>query len=126
MSTSLDIEMAKAVLDILDDLGVPATITTYTSGGFDVLDGSVSGSTVAHPIDKVSPPIMYEGIEVDGTTVLYDDFKVIVKYDPSIDVKPADDISINGLTAEIKRVDPMYSGEDIAAWMIHCAKGVKV
>lgn len=126
MSTALDIEMAAAVLEILDDLGVPATITTTTTGGYDTATGLLSNTVVATPILKVSPPITYEGHEIDGTLVLADDFKVIVKYDVAIDVKPADDILINGLSAEIKRVDPMYSGEDVAAWMLHCAKGVKI
>lgn len=125
MSNSNDIEFAAVALDILDEFGVAATIKTSTSGGYDPTVGGVVKTDTYHSVDKVSPPIAFEQEAIDDKTVLSSDAQVYVQpTDTLTKISKADNILVSGVLFEVKNVSSLYSGEDVAVWILHVDKGV--
>lgn len=124
MATIYDATFAEAALNILDKFGVPATIILRGIGGFDPLTGDVTPPTeVESSLSKVSPPIRYLPNEVDGSTIIIDDFKVYIAGSDVATIAKGSEMLINGVTVMIIRANPVYSGTDIALWVCQCRHG---
>ena len=121
MATPLDITALAAVTRILDKLGVPATLTNRVEGAYDPNTGETAVTETVIAVPKASPPLRYSIPEVNGTTVLRSDYKVIIgRADNITDIGVNDEITINGITGTVIAVDPIWSGEEIAAWILQC------
>lgn len=125
MSNLNDIKFAAVAQKLLDKFGVNGSVIEKAEGVLDVETGDVVSLAITTDV-RVSPPIAYKGIEVDETTVLTHDMKVYMDSSGSIDVKAGDEVIVSGLMSTIKGVDSIYSGDDAAIYVLHCAKGVRV
>jgi hypothetical protein len=123
MSNSNDIKFAAVVLKILTKSGVDGSLVTRAAGVFDPALGTLVATEVTTSA-RLSPPLAHQGSEVDGTTILSSDSLVYVAGTIAITPKAGDEVLISGLRSTIKSVNSLYSGEDIAAYEMNCARGV--
>lgn len=124
MATAFDEKFLASAQSILDKFGVPATISQETKTAYDPLTMEVTETVTSIEVEKASPPIGYSKEELDTDLVQLNDFKVIVSRGTNLTtVSNNDKITINGITANIVNVKPVYSGAEIAIWILQCRRG---
>lgn len=124
MATAFDELFLASAQSILSKFGVPATLSREVSSGYNPLTMEVTETVTTINIEKASPPIQYSKEEYDTDLVQLNDFKVIVSRSDSLtSVDNHDKITINGITADIVNVKPVYSGAEIAIWILQCRRG---
>lgn len=123
MATVYDIKFTAAALSILDKFGVPATITVRGAGGFDPSTGEVTSTETVTEVSKVSPPIKYQPNDIDGSTIIQEDFKVYVAGSDVTTMAKGSEMLINGVKVMIVVANPVYSGTNIALWVCQCRHG---
>lgn len=114
----LDSIMRDAVQTILQTVNGPGLIHR-TVKQYDPLTGSDTETTTPYT-PNISPPLNYNNHEVDGKTIVTGDVKFIVEAKGlTIELDPKTDKIIHaGVTWDIVRVKPVYSGAEIAAYIV--------
>jgi hypothetical protein len=121
MATIFDDKFLAVAVNIIEKFGVTATLKQKSDAAYDPILGVVTDSSVDNIITS-SPPIAFKKEAVDGVLVQANDFKAYVYRGAITDVDAVDEISINGVEASVIGVDPIYSGEEVAVWSLHCRR----
>lgn len=131
MPTVFDVKFRALARKLIAKFGVTTgTYTRVIAGGMNDDTNKVEGSTTDTQPLPMSPPIRYDQAEIDGTNIKYDDFIIYIAapdfeeaFDPALKVIPEDIIEVNGVTVRVIKPDPIYSGEQVAAYKIQVRKG---
>lgn len=121
MATVFDDKFLAVAVNIIEKFGVAATLKIKGVQTYDPITGVASGSSADNIITS-SPPISFDKDTIDGALVQANDFKVYVYRGTITDVNAVDEISINGVDASVINVSPIYSGEEVAVWSLHCRR----
>lgn len=114
------VQIQRAVQQVKRSLGslvIRAALKTVTPGTYvnGVATNAESATTVYVVITK------YELDEVNGTSVLYSDLKVLV-FNDGVEPTTKDKMLINGSLFEILNVDPTYAGSLPVIFTVQCRK----
>ncbi len=124
MATPLDVSALATANRLLDKFGISAILTAKPTNGFDPLTGEVSSSSTPITIPKVSPPLAYASSEIDGSNIIVGDYKVIVARSDSVSsIDRGDRIEVNGRDGVVVNTNEVWSGEEIAIWILQCRTG---
>lgn len=102
----------------------PATITRTTQD-YDPETGEESGAVTQEVAAKTSPPSPFALRDINGTNILQGDVTVLVAsadlgaFVPS---HQTDTLTRGGITYRIVSVEPISSGDSIAAYQLHCRR----
>ena len=125
MSTELDDVMLPAVLDILNTYGVSVTLRREVQGTYDPMLGTeTTADVITDYTVTVSPPDGYKAHQIDGTAILAGDVEFVMAGSGAV-VTPdpaTDKIIHNSVTWGIVSVESWYSGDDVAAFALHCRR----
>lgn len=119
MATALDLQIGPAVLAVIARVGKVVTWTVKSGGTKNPTAGTVDGVTTTNYTVKCSPPSAYEQRYVDGKLIQQGDAKLILA-GQGLAFTPAlgQSVTIDGVVWRVLGVDPIYSGELIAAWKV--------
>ena len=107
-STDLDLGLVPGVTEILTDLGRDSEFL-------------VSGSYITA---RTSPPFKFSVDLIDGSTVRQGDMQLLVASEKlTFTPVPDQNVRIDGTIWETISVRPIYSGEDVAAYLLHLRGG---
>lgn len=125
MPTFYDDRFLAVANNIVDKFGIPATLTIKNEdeGNYNPVTMEFTEDRTEVSVDKVSPPIKYSKEEIDGSLIQVNDFKVYVPRGVIQDVSNTDTIELNGIKAIVKGTMPVYSGEEVAVWILQCRRG---
>ena len=131
--TELDLDLVPEVQDIVDDLGKYAIYTKITKSGYDISEGSASTSEVDYTV-KVTPPDPFQIRYITGEVVESGMLEVLMaaqdlQFTPKLndrlnfggDVDPDAPVA-SGKDYRVTKVIPIYSGEQICAYVIRVAE----
>ncbi len=122
MATEYDVKFLAAAKAILDKFGIAATLKTKTAGGYDPTTGEVTSTENSVSVSKMSPPLRFQNHEIDNSLVLSTDVKFIVSGDVG-NLSNVDEVSVNGVNYILAQANPIYSGTEIAIWILQCRRG---
>ena len=125
--TLLDTPLRKTVKTIIDLLGADATLTRnddLIGTGYDPTTGVEPSTEDVEYSVKMTPPEPFSIKDVDGTLVKQEDLTTLLAakglaITPS---KHTDKLTFNGTQYVIMGVDPIHSGQQVAAWQLHLRK----
>jgi len=121
MANANDIKFLGIATRLLDKFGTPGVLTLKSEGELNPYTGEVTLNDSVISVPKVSPPVYYTTDDIDGVLVVQGDYKLYVARSDSVtSLSVVDSVSINGLVADVIKVSPYYSGEEIAAWELQC------
>lgn len=105
------------------DYGKESTLTVRTGGGYDASDGSYDAPSEANHTVFCTPPQPFHRSVIDGDRVRQDDFTTSVAAQ-GLSVVPdtSAKLTFDGAVYAIVGVTPVYSGAQIAAYLLHCRK----
>lgn len=118
---ALDPVMAKLALDLINQFGGQATYRrvqrAYDAGVGNVVESLQDISC------RISPPSPYVDDRIDGTSIQRGDAECLVAR-MALTVTPVqeDRLLFKGVTWTIVEVDPIYSGDEIAAFTLQLRK----
>lgn len=121
MATVLDTKIVSKIKAVLDKYGTDARFqgnATYTynhATGENEAAGAAIDTTV-----KAAPPYEYSSFEVDDKNILRQDLKTIIRGDFA--PEQGQTCTIAGTMFKIIHVEPVYSGDDVAAYMLQLRK----
>jgi hypothetical protein len=126
MSTELDIEAALAALELINENGKAAVFSNYTAATYSVSTGKVTAGSPATFNKKIIPPYPYEQKLVDGDVVRVDDMQTGVAasglgFTPE---RLKTTVTIDNKIWTIVNIQPIYSGEDVALYLLQLRGGV--
>lgn len=122
--TDLDDRLLPTALRILQKLGRSVTFETPGTKTYDPATGATTFSGVQAFSGQASPPLSFERKYVDGDIVRRGDARLILanqdlQFTPTL----AHVVQFDGTEWQTVRVDPLYSGEQIAAWVLQIRGG---
>lgn len=119
---TLDTTLRAAAKSLLETYGKSATLTRTSGGTRD----SVTGEQTIAPTETVhtvycSPPKRFRRDQIDGQIIREDDFwTTIAAKDLAITPsRDSDQLTFDDADYTILRVEPLYSGAEIAAFKLH-------
>lgn len=115
MTTRLDTFIPAKVTSILNQYG--KTVSLIKQSASHNVDTGVVTKTPTTTSVKISPPVGISWVQRDKTGLLEGDKYAIL--DNSVTPEIEDHLSIDSRKWVIKRVDPIYSGDLIAAYEIY-------
>ncbi len=127
--TALDTALVPMVTDLLDDVGVTATLTRVTQGEYDGIANVRTPNTMATQTVKASPPEKHVAEKSDGTSVVKTSLATYIGSTDTSGVAvteptpKVDRILISGATYRIVWVETLRSGDSVAAYQLGVAKG---
>jgi hypothetical protein len=119
MATELDTLILPKVLELIGRYGKLVSFSVTTGATQNAGAGTVTGgTTTAHSV-KASPPYPYESRYIDGDLVLVGDSRLYLAgsglaFTPA----PGQVVTIDSAKWRVVRVNPIYSGELVAAWEV--------
>lgn len=131
MATANDIKFRALAKKLIAKFGVSTgngKINRPVRGAYDKATGEIT-VTNNEQIIPMSPPVRYKKKDINGTTIQSDDFKVYIAgsdWDdafPGEPPRPDEIVTINNIVVRILDPGPIYSGDLVAAYAIHCRKG---
>lgn len=120
MSTIFDDKFLAVANNLIDKFGVSATITVKGDSVYDPITG-VATVAEADTVITVSPPLGFDQSTIDGINIQHNDYKLFIKNE-GVEINATDEISVNGKPTSIINVKPIYSGEDVAIYQLHCRR----
>lgn len=126
MSTTLDIEAALAALELIDENGKAVSFVHNASATYSPSTGKVTGGSPAPFNKKIVPPYPYEQKLVDGDVIRVDDMRTGVAasglgFTPE---RMKTTVTIDSRIWTVVNVQPIYSGEDVAMYLLQLRGGV--
>ena len=124
MTTALDTTLPPRVLEVVNKYGKTVTITV-TSSTINVALGKIASSSETTYSKKVSPPAPYKSRYIDGTMIQAHDLQCILPasglgFTPSLSDEMT--VTMDSVVWSVKGFDPMYSGDDVAAYRLQLRK----
>ena len=118
----LDAPMRDMAVALIDAFGVSSTLRR-TATSYAPKDGADIASTTDYTVNA-SPPEDYDVSEIDGTVIKTNDFKTAVAAKGlAVEPDPGKDVFLfGGVTYKIISVKKVYSGAQIAAFVLQCRK----
>lgn len=134
MPTTFDVSFRALAQKLVAKFGVSTgTYTLITHGTMNDDTNKVEGSTTNAQVITMSPPVSYKKEDIDGSLILSDDFKVYIAapdfetaFGANAKVQTDDIVLINGITARVIEANPIYSGEQVAAYAVQLRRGQNV
>ena len=119
MTTALDTKLATKALALINKIGTNMVFEVPTSSYYDPLQQKQVTQTPSNVTRKASPPLAYSSRLTQGRTVRRDDAQIFLAQS-GLTFTPVEEMKVThaGLTWHIVQADPLYSGDDIAAWDI--------
>lgn len=119
---TLDASLRPVARKLIAKLGKDATITRTAQGAFDPVTGTHGAPTETPYSVKVTPPKQFRKELVDGNAIQRQDFQVSLAaeqltFTPNIET---DTITIDSKVYSIVNADPVYSGELVVKYDLHC------
>lgn len=120
--TTLDDTILPTVLSVIASVGIPATFAETTKD-YKPATGAVRELTNTSRSATVSPPQRFKDQFVNGDTIQSADCYVYLAGSglPFTPVKSMR-VTVLAVTYSIVEINPLYSGESIAAYKIHLRK----
>lgn len=125
---TLDATLRPTARRLIKKYGKDATLKRETLGTFDPAASEYSGGGTTSYAVKVSPPERFRQDMIDGQMVRRDDFEVLAS-DLALSITPTagdestkDTLVLDSEEYQIIRVNPVYSGEQVAMFRLHCRK----
>lgn len=114
--------IASTLIGVLSD--TTSTITRTTEANYNPETGEADPPVTTTYSVKTSPPEAFKTLEIDGTNVLKGDFKVIVAArDLTIEPSPqTDTLTRASVVYKIIAVEPIVSGDQVAAYQLQCRR----
>lgn len=122
--TEFDTDFVPMAVEMLAEFGKQVTFRVYPEAVYDPETGK---NTIGEPADytvKAIPPYSYEAKYIDGDTVLAGDMQTgIAASGLEFTPKPSETkVVIDSVEWSIVSVQPQYSGEQIAVYLIQLRK----
>ena len=116
---TLDAEMRDLAVDLAEELGKSVTVEEVTGSEYDPSAGTTVETTEAHDV-HAAPPVAFSVQQLDSSVVQVGDQQLSIPaaslaFEPTTD----DRVLMDGETWQIKRVEPTYSGEQVALYTLH-------
>ena len=119
--------IGKEVADcLITGFGFPCSAVVVTQGAYDPTDGTQAADSTAETVVSCSPPYPFNIGQIDGTAIKKEDMKLMVSFDDlSAELKTNVDRikftqgELSGQEWTVIGIEPIYSGEDPAAWEFH-------
>lgn len=130
---TLDAEIIPVAVSILADLGKDVTFVEVTGQTVDTDDSTVTGGSTTNHTVKASPPerashSYYNEARISGSLAEGKAFELTIAtgtgttdaiaFTPTTTEETGMLLSVDSLTYRILRVDPLYSGEQVAAYRV--------
>lgn len=121
--TKLDIKMRAKVVSVLNKLGKILTFWIYPAGSYDPATGDYTSGDAQQYNMKAIPPYAFEIKYIDGDVVRLGDLQTgIAAKNIEFTPQPGIKVTINSELWAVLRVAPIYSGEQVAMYMLHLRK----
>jgi N-acetylmuramoyl-L-alanine amidase len=109
-------------------LGIPYTLRKKVKGVYDPSADAFASETNSDSSITASPPQAYSTREIDGSSILRGDMKIIMPAEingtaQTVPDPQSDQLILGTTTFKIIAVDPIHGGADPAAFEIQCRKG---
>jgi len=116
MATSLDKRISPIVLKTINKYGTDATFHVRVVNNVDFIESEVTGSNVSYTF-KVTPPDQFEKSKIDGKRIRQTDLRILAPGSKiTFDINKIDKVTVHGKDYEVTNVEPIASGDDIAAY----------
>lgn len=127
MTTTFDTKMAAVVLRLLAKFGTTATLVKVTPGRLDALTNTKAPDTSSSQVTKAAPPMDVSQFLSPGGSVRSEALGTIVgttqTSGTALTAPDVDDrLTIGSTTYRVKRVRPLWSGDDVAAYIVEIQK----
>lgn len=122
--TELDTKLRAAAEKLINDLGKDITFIIVTGGGYLPGQGKYTGRVKTPVVVKCSPPIRFTGEYKKGDLIIEADLQLILsevilsKLAVPFVPEEGTTVTFDSTTAVIVAVEPLYSGDLIAAYDI--------
>lgn len=120
--TVFDTKMRALAVKLINKFGLDITWTSEV-----IVFNPLTQEGVRTPIAvtiKASPPLSFSEFMVDGNVVQKDDFKMFIAATTSEDLsftpEIGGEVEFDSKKFEVLDVNPLYSGEKVAAYEVHC------
>lgn len=121
MSTFLDDIFGPLTLDMVGLFGKSVTHSRVTPGTYNTATGTATPTTATQTLPAIIEE--YKGAELVSGLVMSGDKKVSIAGAAfATPPKPTDTITIDGLAFTVVEVAAIYSGEDVALYVLKCRK----
>ncbi len=122
-SLPLDIEMALVTLELLEEFGKTVQFTIDSEGVYDQSESEFSEASPVYYAKKIVPPDKYDKEFVDGDLIRANDLQTGVAGDGlEFELTPGTltriHVTIDTEVFKIVKVQPIYSGEQVAIYML--------
>lgn len=116
--TVLDTTIAAKVVSVLAKYGKSIDFYVTTGATYSPATGSVTGGSTAVNTVKGAPPYPYARQFINGDTILEGDARTLIAKPSTWAPKPEMKVVFDSTTWRVVSVEPIYSGDAIAAYAV--------
>ena len=115
---TLDAEMRDLAVELAEELGKAVTVQEVESE-YDPVAGKTVETVTDHDV-YAAPPVAFNVRQLDSSVVQIGDQQLSIPAQ-SIAIEPStkDRVLMDGETWQIQRVEPTYSGDQVALYTLH-------